>query len=194
MKELHNKMKNWFRNNADRAKALFWLDLIAFFESSVFPIPPDIFLIIFVLVKPQKWAKFALHLTIFSVLGGIFTYLIGMFLFDTFGEALISFYSLQNEIALISGWFESTAFFTILIAAFTPIPYKVFILSAGVFGINILTLVVASLIGRGARFFLVAFIFRFFGEKYSKQILKYFNTISLIAGIFILIYLVLQFL
>ncbi len=194
MKEIKEKIIKWFKENADKAKALFWLDLVTFLESSIFPVPVDPFLIIFVLLKPQKWAKFALHLTIFSVLGAVFGYMIGIFLFDTFGEALVSFYSLEDEMKLIAHFFESTAFFTILTAAFTPIPYKVFTLSAGIFKVGIWTLVFASLIGRGARYFLVAFIFRFFGNKYSEQIFKYFNTISLILGILVLMYLVLQFL
>lgn len=194
MKELHDKIKKWFRENADKPKSLFWLDLVTFFESSIFPIPVDPILVIFVLMKPHRWAKFALHITIFSVLGGIFSYLIGMFLYDTFGQALVSFYSLQDEMIMIAAAFKDNAFITILTAAFTPIPYKIFVISSGVFRVNLLILLAASLIGRGARFFLIAFIFRFFGEKYSKQIFKYFNTLALIAGIFILIYLVLQFL
>lgn len=194
MTELKNKLKIWFKENADKPKAIFWLDLIAFFESSIFPLPLEPFLIMFVLVKPNKWVKFAFNVTAFSVIGALFAYFIGAFLFDTFGEFLISIYSLEDEMARVSVALKSSAFATIFIAAFTPLPYKLFVLSAGVFKLNILVFIIASIIGRGVRFFLVAFIFRFFGEKYSRLILKHFNNISLALGIAVLIYIVIQFL
>jgi membrane protein YqaA with SNARE-associated domain len=194
MKELKNRLEVWFAENADKPKAMVWLNVIAFFESSIFPLPLEPFLIMFVLVKPNKWLKFAINITFFSVVGALFAYFLGAFLYDTLGEFLVSFYSLQDEMVVVGEMLSSSAFVSIFLAAFTPIPYKVFVLSAGIFKLNIFVLLVASLIGRGVRFFLVAFIFRFFGKNYSKLIFKYFNTILLTLAILVLIYIVIQFL
>lgn len=193
MKKYREKIKEWLILNSEKKLARSFLRIIAFAESSFFPIPPDPFLAGLVLIKPKKWFKFSLDVTIYSVLGGVFGYLLGYWFFDSFGPYLINLYHLTEEFEQISTFFLKYGFWSVFIAAFTPIPYKVFTISAGLFGINIIAFVVASIIGRGLRFFFVGWLFRYVGEKYSHLVLKYFNIISLFLGILIIFYLIYKF-
>ncbi|MEK6646323.1 MAG: YqaA family protein [Candidatus Firestonebacteria bacterium] len=175
-------------------KAPFALFGIAFSESSFFPIPPDVLLIPMVVGQRNKWFKYALICTIGSVLGGLFGYLIGWGLYETVGKAIVNFYNMQEVVKIVGTKYAENAFITVFTAAFTPIPYKAITITAGVFFISLKTLIVASIIGRGARFFLVAGILKIYGKKLQDSIEKYFNIFStifivlLIGGIIILKY------
>lgn len=193
LKPHKNKIKEFLIKHSERKTARYFLGVISFTESSFFPIPPDPFMATLILVKPKKWFKFALDVTIFSVLGGILGYLIGFWFFDLFGPRLIEFYNLSNQFAQIEIFFSRYGFWSIFLAAFTPIPYKVFTISAGLFGANIFVFVLASIIGRGLRFFVVAWVFRYVGEKYSDLVFKYFNFITLLLGLLILLILIFKF-
>ncbi|MCU0667042.1 MAG: DedA family protein [Patescibacteria group bacterium] len=160
--------------NAERALAGF-----SFVESSFFPIPPDPLLIAITTVNPKKWVRFATICTIFSVIGGLFGYLIGMLLFESVGQWVISTYHLESEFASLKESFSTNGFLAIFAAAFTPIPYKLITISAGVVQLNIIVFIVASIIGRGGRFFLVAFLMHKLGAKYKDQIEQYIDVLSL---------------
>lgn len=188
-----DKIKEWLINNSDKRTARYTLRIISFTESSFFPIPPDPFLALMILIKPKKWARLTFDVILFSVLGGIFGYLIGLWFFDLIGPKIINFYSLQEEFEQISIFFSKYGFWTVFISAFTPIPYKLFTISAGLFGVNIISFIVASIVGRGLRFLFVGALFRYIGERYSKKIFKYFNVTSLILGLLIIIYLIYKF-
>jgi membrane protein YqaA with SNARE-associated domain len=188
-----NKIKEWLLENSDKKTSRIILYVIAFTESSFFPIPPDPFLATYILIKPNKWLKMSLFITLYSVLGGVLGYLIGYWFFDLFGPRLIDFYSFQEEFIQIEQFFSKYGFWSIFLAAFTPIPYKVFTISAGLFGANIIAFIFASVIGRGLRFLFVGFIFRYLGKNYADQVFKYFNLITLFFGLVIVAYLIYKF-
>ncbi len=159
---------------------------IAFIESSFFLIPPDVLLIPMVASSRKKWILFAAICTAGSVAGAFFGYFIGWSLYETVGKLIVNAYHLQPMMELVGRKYAENAFLTVFTAAFTPIPYKVITIAAGLFQISLVTLFTASVIGRGARFFLVAATLRVFGERIEKTIEKYFDIFS-IAFILLLV-------
>ena len=168
----------WVLHWAQTPEAEVALFALAFAESSFFPIPPDVLLIAMAVAKPQKAWRYALICGVGSVLGGIFGWLIGYFFFATLGQAIINFFQLQKQFQLVGHYYEVGAFWYILAAAFTPIPYKVFTIAAGLFKISLVTLLIASLLGRFGRFFLVAALIYKFGAPIKAFIDKYFNLLT----------------
>jgi membrane protein YqaA with SNARE-associated domain len=176
---------------AGHAKASYYLFALSVAESSFFPIPPDVMLAPMCLAKPDKVWNFAFITTIGSVLGGILGYLIGKFLFGYIEPFLINFgYMTSYENAV--NWFIKWGFWAILIAGFSPIPYKVFTIAAGVLNMAFIPFVIGSTIGRGTRFYLVAFLIKIFGKKIDSIFKKYMDRITwglvilIIIGLFIL--------
>ena len=177
MNEYKKRMKEWVLANADTKAVEVSLAAVSFTESSFFLIPPDLFLVPIILVnKGRKWVYYASLTTASSVLGGAFGYLIGYYFFDAFGEGLVRLYGLEEELAYVGELFRDNAFLAIFTAAFTPIPYKVFTIGAGLFKIDFLVFVVASAIGRGMRFFMVGYITAVFGERATELVLEYFSV------------------
>ena len=179
-KKILRKLYDWTICCAKHRHAPYALFLIAFIESSFFLIPPDLLLIPMLVVAPLKWWRYALTVTVGSVLGGIFGYLIGWGFYEAVGEGIVKFYNLENLMSSIGGRYSNNAFWVVFTAAFTPIPYKLITISAGLFKISIWTLIFASLLGRGARFFIIAGLLRVFGEKISEAIDKYFGILSFV--------------
>ncbi len=155
------------------------LGVVSFAESSFFPIPPDPLLLAMVFTKPKKWLHFAALTTIASVIGGMFGYFIGAVLWDSFGDFLLSSLHLRDSFSTVESLYEQYSVTIILVAAFTPIPFKVFTLAGGVFRVAFAPFVAASIAGRGARFFLVAALANFLGKKYKDKIERYVDIISL---------------
>ena len=176
MKKLH-QFYNYILRLASHSKASYYLFILSVTESSFFPIPPDVMLAPMCLAKPSKAWNFALITTIGSVLGGVVGYLIGKFLFENI-EPLIErmdyMVAYQNSVI----WFNEWGFCAILIAGFSPIPYKVFTIAAGALSMAFLPFVIGSAIGRGARFYLLAFFVRLFGEKIDYMLKKYIDRIG----------------
>lgn len=191
------KLYDWvlhFANTPHGAIALF---LLAFAESSFFPIPPDALLIALVLGAQKKAFRFAAICTAGSILGAIFGYAIGHFLWWTpsnefTGIANFFFNNIPSfthqTFYNIKEMYNQYDFWIIFTAGFTPIPYKIITISSGAFNINVIMFIIASIISRGARFFLVAFLIWKFGPQIKSFIDKYFNwlaiafTILLIGG------------
>ncbi len=155
--------------------------LLAFAESSFFPLPPDVLLMALTLGNPSHGLYYATLTTVGSVLGGMFGYLIGKmggkpFLLRVMGE---------DRVSKIHDMFERYEGWAILIASLTPIPYKVFTIGAGAFYVNFKVFVVASLVGRGARFFLVAGMLQFLGPWAKEMLEQYLGlfTVVLVACI-----------
>ena len=180
----------------------FYLGLVSFIESSFFPIPPDAMIIPMVIAKIKEYLKIFLIASIFSVLGGIFGYLIGYLFFDL-AMYVIEFYGYQDKVENLklsmskgSGFL---AWLSILfLAGFTPLPYKAFTISSGLIAFNIPVFIIVSLISRGLRFFIVAYLSYKFGELFTKYMekhgSKWFSIIGIIIVIiFIIIYLFLKF-
>ena len=176
LRKLYDWVLSW-AHKKHASKALFGL---AFAESSFFPIPPDVLQIALSVSKPKSSFFFALISSIGSVLGGIFGYFIGFFLFDSVGRLIIDTLGYQAQFDAVGNLYKSYAFLAILTAAFTPIPYKVFTIAAGFWQVGLVPLISASIIGRSARFFLVATLFYFFGPKIKAFIDKYFNWLTII--------------
>lgn len=177
---------SWVISWAERPSAEKALGGLSFAESSFFPIPPDPLLIAMVTARPNKWVRLALITTAGSVVGGAFGYIIGAGLQDTVGNWIITTYHLQEEFANLAGIYAEYTFFAVLLAGFTPIPYKLFSIAAGVFAINFPLFVLASIFGRGGRFFLVSYLMHHFGKRYKDKIEKYIDILGF-AFVFLVI-------
>ena len=173
-------------------KAPWYLAGLSFSESSFFPIPPDVMLAPMVLAKPNYAWRFALITTIASVCGGMFGYLIGSFSFDIIEPWILKMgYAERFQNAQL--WFEQWGVWVVFIAGFSPIPYKVFTIAAGVAAMAFIPFVLASMVGRGARFFLVAGLIYFGGEKMEKFFHRYIDRIGwALLGVLVLLYLYMQ--
>lgn len=177
---LMRRMYNWTIHWSKTRKAPYALFAIAFAESSFFPVPPDVLLIPMVVANRSRWFINALICTAGSVTGAVLGYLIGWGLYESVAKPIVNFYNLQGSMALIQQKYAENAFLAVLTAAFTPIPFKVFTIGAGLFKISLLTLVIASTVGRAGRFFLVAGLLRLCGKKIADYIEKYFDIFSLL--------------
>ena len=186
-------MREWFEKHASKPSAQWWLIAIAFTESSFFPIPVDPFMAIALLVEKNSWWKTSLNVTIASILGGLFGYLIGFLFFESVGQKVIDIYHLEEEFIHVSGLFQENAFWSIFIAAFTPIPFKIFTLTAGVAKVNIFIFLLASIIGRALRFFFVGIIMKTFGRQIGSAFFKYFNIVTSVIVLLIVLYIAFKF-
>lgn len=180
-------VERWIEKKGDK-QLPWWLGVISFVESSFFPIPPDPFLLVSTCLKPEKWWKYALLISITSVLGGLFGYIIGYYFFDLFGQKIVSLYNLESQFEQVGKLFNQTAFWSIFVSAFTPIPYKIFTIAGGFFRIDLITFIIASTIGRSMRFFLVAFLAKIFGKTFGKLFLRFIDIILILLVIFIVLY------
>ena len=170
---LYDKTLQWSAHpNAPR-----YLSALSFAESSFFPIPPDVMLAPMCIANRKKAWRFALLTTIFSVIGGLFGYLIGSLAFDLV-EPLLKDMGYWEKFQKASDWFSEWGIWVVLIAGFSPIPYKVFTIAAGVVGMSLLPFVLMSILGRGGRFFLVAGLMVWGGEKMEQTLKKYVEIIG----------------
>ena len=180
----------------------YYLAVVSFVESSFFPIPPDIMVVPMVISKKNDFLKIFLITTIFSVLGGILGYFIGAFFFEI-GMKIMNFYSYEDKlINFKNNLINSEGFYAwlgiLFLAGFTPLPYKVFTISSGLIGFNIIIFIIVSLISRGLRFFIVSYLSYKFGNLFTefmdKHGSKWFTIIGLlivIAGV--IIYLIFKY-
>lgn len=188
----HRRLYNWILSLAHHPHATFCLALLSLAESSVFPIAPDILMIALALERRSMTWVYAIITTISSVVGGVIGYFIGAVLWEHFSSFFFHYVFSEALFWKVSLLYHEWGFWAIFVAAFTPIPYKVFTVSAGVFQISFPLFVIASIIGRGARFFLVAALLWYYGPSTKKFIDKYFNLLSiafvviLLGGFYIL--------
>ena len=171
---------NWTLEKAQHKTAKWDLSLISFAESSFFPIPPDILLIPMALASKAKAIFYAFICTLFSVLGGILGYAIGYFFFNSVGIYIVEFYHLENSFSVFEDYYREFGILIVLGAGITPFPYKFITIASGVFGLNIFLFIIISIIGRGLRFYLIAILLYFFGEKIMLIIDKYFNILTIV--------------
>ena len=178
--KLFRKLYDWSLKKASQKHATWFLGIISFAESSFFPIPPDIILIPMVLAKKARAFFYALICTLFSVLGGIFGYLIGLLLFNSIGILLINFYHLDEQITQFKNYYNSYGAWIVIIAGFTPFPFKVITIASGLFQLNFIIFIMCSLLSRGARFYLVSSLLYLFGDSIKIYIDKYFNILTIL--------------
>ena len=183
---MFRSLYNWTMGLAAHPHALLALALIAFIESSVFPIPPDILIIPMVLAaRDQAW-KIALVATIASVLGGMLGYGIGALLFDTIGQPIIDFYGKGDYLTKFRDLYHEWGAWIVFGAGVTPFPYKVITIASGALDLNLIVFTVSSIAARGARFFLVASLLWYFGQPIRIFIEKYLNILATIFFILLI--------
>ncbi len=159
-------------------KAPYYLSLLSFLESFILPFPPpDVMLAPMALARPARALYFAGLTLVFSVLGGLVGYLIGAFLFDL-AQPFIVDWGYQARFETVTDWFERWGFWAVLVAGFSPVPYKVFTIAAGVLNLAIIPFLLASIIGRGTRFFLLAWCLARFGPAIEAELIKYIEIIG----------------
>ena len=185
--QLYNKCLNL----AAHRNSKYFLGLISFVESSFFPIPPDIMIAPMAIARKNEFIKIFLIATIFSVLGGIFGYLIGAYFFEV-AMSIVEFYNYENKLSDIkSALSQGDGFYTwlaiLFLAGFTPLPYKVFTIASGVISFNLLIFILISLVSRGLRFFIVSYLSSKFGNTFTNYMnrhgQKWFSIIGLIIVI-----------
>ena len=184
--KIFRNLYNWTLEKSSTKEAPWFLSLISFTESSFFPIPPDIILIPMILAKRANAFLFATICTISSAIGGIFGYLIGLLLFNSIGIVLINFYHLDEAINEFKNYYNSYGAWIVIIAGFTPFPFKVITIASGLFQLNFFIFLICSIISRGARFYLVAGLLYFFGKKIKLFIDKYFNILTILFFIILI--------
>ena len=179
----HRRLYDWVIHFADTRHGATALFALSFAESSFFPVPPDVLLGPLTLGAPKKWLRFALFCSLASVLGGILGYLIGSGLWEAIGEWVFAHFAwaqiTPEHFATFQDWYDRYDFWIVFLCGFTPVPYKVCTISAGVAGISFPGFLLASTVSRSARFFLVAGLFGWKGEKMRPVIEKYFNWFTL---------------
>ncbi len=172
------------------------LVILAFCESSFFPIPPDVLLIALGVSRPNRALYYAMLCSIGSVVGGLLGYYIGMQLFQHVGRPILDFYNAMGQFERVQELYREYDFWAVSIAGFTPIPYKVFTIAAGVTRIDLGVFVLASAVSRSARFFLVGGLIRKFGSSIRSFIERYLNILSivfvvlLVGGIILIKYII----
>lgn len=181
---LYEKILVWSRHQ----KAVYYLAIIAFSEALIFPIPPDIMLVSMGLAKPERVWFYACVTLAFSILGGMFGYLIGHFCFDLVHPYLQS-WGYENAYLTVHDWFKTWGSWTIILASFTPIPFKILSISAGAVNMPFYSFIFAAIIGRGTRFFVVSGFMFLYGEKVALMLRQYIDKIGVaVVSIPIVVY------
>ena len=183
VKDRTSMIKNLYNKTmalAGHPQAIFLLGAVSFIEASFFPIPPDVMLIPMVLMNPSRAWLFALVATAFSVLGGIFGYIIGTFSYEHIAEPLL--YSLGKEAQMVdfSNKYNEIGFWAVITAGISPIPYKVVTIMSGATNLNFAVFLGASMASRGVRFFVVAGLLHFYGHEIRDFIERYLNWVFML--------------
>ena len=174
---------HWTLLQAEKPRALGVLFAMSFAESSFFPIPPDTLLAPIVLARRAWWWLAASICTLGSVLGGIFGFVIGKFAFDAIGRPLLALLGKEDSISTFEQTFNAFSWQIVFLAGFTPVPYKVFTIASGAFDVALGVFIIASIVSRGGRFFLVAGIVALLGPVAKPLIEKYFGWFTLVSGL-----------
>ena len=171
---LYRKVMGWSRH----PRAERYLVGISFIESWIFPIPTALMLAPMVLADRRRAWRLAGLASAASVLGGVFGYGIGYFLFDSLGRPIIEFYNADAQFETMQDWFGQHGVWLLLLAGVTPIPYKIFTIASGLLGLSIVVFILASIIGRAAQFFLVAGLLWWGGEKLERALERWMEWVG----------------
>ncbi len=175
-----HRLYEWIQEWLQTPYGVWVLFLVAVAESSFFPIPPDVFLMALCIGSPKKSFRYAGICAVGSVLGGMFGYGLGFWFMDIAGSRIIELYGLADKYELVQELYQKYDAWAVGVAGFTPLPYKVFTITAGAFQINFPTFVAVSLVSRAARFFLVAALIYRFGAPIRTFIERYLNLLTII--------------
>lgn len=181
------RVYDWVLHWAHTPYGVWALFILAFTESSFFPIPPDVLLIALAISIPIRAFRFAFICSLGSVLGGLFGYFIGYQLMDLVGMPIIQFYGIVDKYEMVRKSYEDYNALIVFTAAFTPIPYKLITITAGASKVNILIFLIASIVGRSLRFYMVAWLVHHFGEQIKTFIDKYFNLLTILFTVILIL-------
>jgi membrane protein YqaA with SNARE-associated domain len=181
------RLYDWVLSWAESRFGALALFLIAFAESSFFPIPPDVLLIGLALGRPERAFRFAAICTAGSVLGGALGYVIGWQLMEAVGRPILEFYQATEKFQAVESYFLSYGGWAVAAAGFTPIPYKVFTIASGAVTLSFGTFIAASLAGRAARFYLVAALIFSFGPPVKEFIDRHFNVLTVVFTVLLVL-------
>ena len=188
---MFQKLYNKTINLAGNKNSKFFLGFVSFIESFIFPIPPDVIIVPMTIAKPKKWAKIALIATVGSVLGAILGYFIGYIFFNEIGIKIFELYGVDNTSFLkdkVSSDGGIIAWMTLLaIAGFTPVPFKLLTITSGFVNFNFFYFIIVSLLTRGSRFFIIAFLIGNFGPTMRKIVEKKLVSLSIIFSVIVII-------
>ena len=159
---------DWVVGLSERPNAVRTLFVIAFAESSFFPIPPDVLLIPLAVGAPRRALRFAALCTVGSSLGALLGYFLGLEFYEVIGQRIVAFYSAGEQYERVQALYQQWDVVAIALAGFTPIPFKIFTITAGVFKINLITFTIVVLLSRGARFFLLGGLIWRFGAEHTE--------------------------
>lgn len=181
---MFTRLKNYFywkfTDYADNPKGERLLGALSFAESSFFPVPPDVFMIPMLLAqKTPRWFRVPFIVSVTSVIGGLFGYAIGYFLFDSVGKFIVETYGLREEMLVVKEYFDRNVFWAIFLAGFTPIPYKLFTIAGGFFVVPLVPFFFASALSRPLRFFLVSYCLKWFGKPVAELIMRRMDLVTI---------------
>lgn len=185
------RLYNWTMMQADSRNALWVLAFVAFIESSVFPIPPDVLMIPMILAAPHRAWLIAGVATVASVLGGMFGYSIGYFFYESLGQPILESLGKADRMSEFNDRFNDVGFWAVLIAGITPFPYKVITIMSGWTAMPLATFVVTSIVARALRFFIIATLLSYFGAPIRDFIERYLGlvfiafVVLLLAGFYL---------
>lgn len=171
---------DWTLRSAGHRHAERWLALVAFVESSMFPIPPDVMIVPMVLADRSKAWRVALIATLASVAGGMMGYAIGAVFFEQLGQPILDFYGYAEKFQDFAGRYNEWGAWIVFGAGVTPFPYKVITIASGVTGLDILVFTMASALARGLRFFIVAGLLWWFGPPIRRLLEKHLGLITVL--------------
>jgi len=177
---------NWTLAWADHPQAQIALFFIALIEASIFPIPPDVLLIALALGRPEFGLRLAAIATAGSVAGGVLGFCIGMFLFATLAEPILNFYGAMEQFAHVKELFHAYGIWVVLIAGFSPIPFKVITIAAGTFHIPFPGFLLAVIISRGARFYMEGALLRWGGLRLRRFVEQHFEVMTVAVTLLII--------
>jgi len=181
---MFRKLYDWTLRMAGHRHAVRYMGAVSFAESSFFPIPPDVMVVPMVLARRDQAYWIATVCTVTSVLGGMFGYAIGYFLYDSLGQMLIRLYGMQEGLEEFRHWFATYGAAIILLKGFTPIPFKLVTIASGFAAFNFPLFLLCALITRGARFFLLAWLLKRWGEPVQAFIEK---RLTLVSWLFLIV-------
>ena len=180
------RLYDWAMRMVSGPKAVAALCAVSFVESSFFPIPPDLLLIPMILKNREKAFRFAFYCTIFSVLGGAFGYAIGHFLYDVVGVPILDFYNYRESFEQFCQNYNNYGAWIVFGAGVTPFPYKIITIASGVTGLNFMVFMVASILARGLRFYLIAWLLWKWGKPMKDFIERNLGWLSIVFFILLI--------
>ncbi len=186
------KSKTWLIEHLAGTYGKVWLGIISFTESIFLPVPTDLFMMIVLLVRDniKRWVYYATLTMVTSVLGAVVGYILALWLFDLFGPQLIAFYGMEAQFAQVQSFLDKSVFLFTFIGAVSPIPFKLFVVTAGFMNVNFWVFLLASIIGRSLRLYLGAWLVYKYGQQSIVLVRRYTAHITIIAVAIMAIYII----